>query len=382
MRAFVTIGLALLVAACSRPAPLAAPPGGTLELIRSISRIEGNALLMLAGVQNVSVRYDVDCYRVTYHVRGAGRRDVLASGLLALPRGVPARRLVSFQHGTTTSRELVPSELDQTGIAAAVLIAGNGHALIAPDYLGLGGSSPPHAYLVADEEARAVIAMIDFARQVHGVPQGPVFLSGFSQGGQATMAALRALEASGEDVLAAAPVAGPYNVRGISLGVALRGDAPSDALYLAYMAWGYAHHYGHPLESVLTPNYARVVEGLFAAPNAPDVIIAALPDNPRSMFTEAFLDAFDTNGPHWFLDALAENNVSDWRPRAPVRLYYGSRDIDVSPEEARRAALGMRARGADVTAVDLGPLGHDNSMLVAAPLMLAWLDQLEARAPD
>ncbi|WP_293676597.1 lipase family protein [uncultured Phenylobacterium sp.] len=66
-------------------------------------------------------------------------------------------------------------------------------------------------------------------------------------------------------------------------------------------------------------------------------------------------------------------------PRAPVRLYYGAKDTDVVPEEARAAERAMRARGADVTAVDVGPVGHDASMLAAAPRILAWLNELDSR---
>jgi hypothetical protein len=39
----------------------------------------------------------------------------------------------------------------------------------------------------------------------------------------------------------------------------------------------------------------------------------------------------------------------------------------------------MRERGADAAATDVGPLGHDASMLAAAPLILTWLNDLEAR---
>ena len=47
------------------------------------------------------------------------------------------------------------------------------------------------------------------------------------------------------------------------------------------------------------------------------------------------------------------------------------------PREAVTTAAMMQARGADVTATDVGPYGHDPSMLHAAPLALAWLDSLQ-----
>ena len=84
-------------------------------------------------------------------------------------------------------------------------------------------------------------------------------------------------------------------------------------------------------------------------------------------------------GAHWYLDTFAANSLTDVTPRAPVRLYYGSEDKDVVPQEALGAAKAMAARGGDVRAVDVGPVGHDASMLAAAPSILAWLAELETR---
>jgi hypothetical protein len=38
----------------------------------------------------------------------------------------------------------------------------------------------------------------------------------------------------------------------------------------------------------------------------------------------------------------------------------------------------MQARGANVVAVDVGPVAHDPSLLAAAPQILAWLRDLAA----
>jgi hypothetical protein len=157
----------------------------------------------------------------------------------------------------------------------------------------------------------------------------------------------------------------------------MKGGAPSHVLYLAYAAWGQSAYYGHPLDSVLTADQAALSERLFAGAT-PREILKALPSEPRRLFTPAFLAAYDAGRPNWFLDAFAEAGLTDLTPRAPVRLYYGSRDRDVAPEEALVGARDMRARGADATAVDVGPLGQDASMLAAAPLIFAWLGELEA----
>lgn len=371
--------LSLLLSGCARPPELAAPEGVRLTLLKTISTLEARVLLTLSGVKGVRVRRAVDCYRMEYPMVRANGETVRLTGLLALPRGIAPRRIASFQHGTTTTRTAVPSQPDGTGLAAAILFAGEGYMLVVPDYPGLGGAPGRHPYYVAEEIGPSVVAMIDAAGRLKGAPRGPVVLAGFSEGGWDSLAALRLLEARGTPVLASAQVAGAYDLRRISLPAAMTGDAPSHSLYLAYAAWGQAAHYGHRLDSVLTPHYAATVERVFDG-GKPDEIIAALPANPREMFNPGFLEAYDRDRPHWYLDAFAANSLTDITPRAPVRLYYGSKDMDVSPQEAIVAAKAMRARGADVTAVDVGPVGHDASMLAAAPLILGWLGELEAGA--
>ncbi len=356
--------------------PIQTPAGIQLTPLRSISTIEARGLLWLSGVHGVAVENAVDCYRMEYSMTGADGHKLRLSGLLALPRGIAPRRLVSFQHGTTTTPSAVPSQPDGTGLAAAIVFAGNGYALVAPDYPGLGVSPGRHPYYVRDAIGPAIVAMIDAARRLRGVPSTPVFLSGFSEGGWASLAALSVLESRGQHALGSAQVAGAYDLRHVSVPAALKGGAKSHSLYLAYAAWGQSAYYGHRLDSVMTPHYATVVERVFAGAR-PDEILNALPKNPRQMFNAGFLDAFDHNQPNWLLDSFAANSLNGVTPSAPVRLYYGSEDVDVVPEEALAAARAMHARGADVMAIDVGPVGHDASMLAAAPRILAWLHELE-----
>src|SRR5688572_10249250 len=367
-----------LLSACARPPAIATPEGVQLTPLQTISTFKARVLLTLSGVDGISVEHPVDCYRML-STSGSGSNAVQLSGLLALPRGVAPRRLVSFQHGTSTTRTAVPSQPDGTGIAAAVVFAGNGYALIAPDYPGMGESPGKHPYYIADSIGPAVADMIAASQRVTGVPSAPVFLSGFSEGGWASLAALRVLESKGQHVLGSAQVAGAYDIRRVSLPAALKGGAPSHSLYLAYAAWGQAAYYGHSLDSVLTPEYAATVDRLFAGAE-PKEILSTLPKNPRSMLNASFLDAFDRDTAHWYLESFAANSLVDVTPRAPVRLYYGSKDLDVVPEEALAAARSMRARNVDVEAIDVGAVGHDDSMLAAAPLILAWLRELDADA--
>jgi pimeloyl-ACP methyl ester carboxylesterase len=378
MKRLFLIATFAILSACMHPRAIEAPENVQLTPLQTISTLKARVLLTFAGVDGIPVESAVDCYRMQYSI-GSGSEAVQLSGLLALPRDVVPRRLVSFQHGTSTTRTAVPSQLDGTGLAAAIAFAGNGYALIAPDYPGMGDSPGRHPYYVADSIGPAVAGMVEASQRIPGVPTGPVFLSGFSEGGWASLAALRVLEGKGKPVLGSAQVAGAYDLRHVSLPAALKGGAPSHSLYLAYAAWGQAAYYGHPLDSVLTPEYAAVVERVFAGAK-PKEILRSLPTDPRTMFNQGFLDAFDRNEAHWYLDSFAANSLVDVTPRAPVRLYYGSKDLDVVPEEALAAARSMQARNVDAAAIDVGPVGHDPSMLAAAPLILEWLRGLDAAA--
>lgn len=374
-RTFLTGFAAAGLTACVSP-PLVAPPGVSLTPLKSYSRLEGLGLLKLAGVKGAGVRHAVACYRVGYGSHDAKGVAIRLSGLLALPRGGAARGRVSWQHGTTTTRADVPSNLSTEGVAAAILCAGNGFATLAPDYLGLGQSPLTHTYYAVDDTARAVIDLLDATRGVVGMPDTAPFLTGFSQGGHACLAAQQALEAAGRNVLGSAPVAGAFNLRTISLGAALKGGAVQNSLYLSYLARGMAARYGQPLESALTGPMAALTRSLYDQPHKPDAIVAALPADPRALFNPSFLEAFDNGGPHWLLDALAANEVSHFTPRAPVRLFYGAADRDVSPQESLATARMFQAVGADARAIDVGPVDHNGSILRAAPSILAWLEAL------
>ena len=359
----------------TRPPPPLAVAGKDVEIVplKTYWTLQSKVMLWLVGVKGVPVVTAVDCYRIVYPSTDENGRPIRLSGLLALPHGTAARGLVSFQHGTTSDHDFVPSNLSTDGQAAAILFAGNGYAAIAPDYIGLGVSQGPHPYYVAADTARAVVDMIHAARRIRGVPSGPPFLIGFSEGAFASLAAQRAMEAHGEKVLASAAISGAFNLRAISIPWTLQGKSPAASTYLALWVHGYATRYRHPLDSAFTPRYAMLVPQLFDRPNDVETVVKSLPRDPRALFRPQVLDAIAGKREHWLVDALIENEMGDWTAKAPIRLYYGSKDVDVPPVESTATARQMTARGSAAEAVDVGAVDHEGSVLAAAPLALAWL---------
>jgi hypothetical protein len=117
---------------------------------------------------------------------------------------------------------------------------------------------------------------------------------------------------------------------------------------------------------------------LFDGAHEGSEVVAALPRDPREMFQPAFLAGFAAGRPSWLRSRLRENDLVDFTPRAPVRAYYGRRDVDVSPDEARAQVRRWTERGADARAVDVGDFDHEGSVLEAAPAIRDWFDTLAA----
>jgi pimeloyl-ACP methyl ester carboxylesterase len=391
--------LVALLAGCSRDLhapPLVTDPDharpGAVASIESVSDYPAWALRALVWWRDLTdqfpIDYGVSLYRVGYWTTGLDGAPTLVSGLIALPRRPRLRGVVSYQHGTETDRASAPSMPGSpNGILAAAAFAARGYLLAAPDYVGLGTSARPHPYLHAVTEANAVIDLLRAARTIvdangDGWPSR-IMLVGFSQGGHATLAAQRALEANPVDglgVVASASIAGPFDLAAISFPNALEGASTAATTYLAYLLNSYSHIYGEPLDSALRDPYSTIVPALFDGSHGGDDVIAALPRMPRDMFRTEFLTSYADGAPNWLRERLVENSLDDWSPRAPIHLYFGSRDVDVSPHEATVEAERLTHRGGDVVAIDVGPVDHNGSVAAAVPSVTKWFDSLAAPA--
>ncbi len=391
--------LMLLLSGCTKPIDATGEPDvarATPGMLYSIETAGGypgvvlRALIRWQGfADQLPTRYGVSLYRVRYWTPGVDGKLVVASGLIAFPRAARLRGVVSFQHGTASERVSAPSTPDpNNGVLAAAAFAGQGYLLVAADYIGLGDSTAWHPYLHAATEASSVIDLLGAARDVAAAAgfawPDTLLLTGFSQGGHATLAVQRALEATpvnGLTVRASAPIAGPFDLAALSLPFALEGHSRASSLYLAYMLNGYANAYGEALGTALREPYASTVPLLFDGNHDGDSIMAGLPRNPREMFHDEFLRTYETGETNWLRDRLVENGLYDWSPRAPIRLYFGSLDVDVSPHEAETEAARLKERGGDVSAVDVGAFDHDGSVLAAVPVLLEWFSELTPSTP-
>ncbi len=167
--------------------------------------------------QNLQYNYDVNLYKIDYNTIDPEGNPTLASGLAIVPVSTTKSfPLLSYQHGTTLMKTNVPSQM-KGDFEAGLIFATDGYIVACPDYLGLGDGTQLHPYLHAKSEATAVIDMLRAVRQFCKTKgfllNNQLFLTGYSQGGHATMAALKMIEeqySTEFNITACSPMAGLY----------------------------------------------------------------------------------------------------------------------------------------------------------------------------
>ncbi len=138
-------------------------------------------------------------WRVIYHTRDQNGTDVAASGVVLSPAPghggtVPpgGRRVVAFGHGTTGVADACAPSLTQpplSAVGSTFSLAQQGYVVAAADYIGL-GTPGDHAIYVARPAGQALLDVVRAARALPAAHAGSnVIIWGYSQGGQAALAA-------------------------------------------------------------------------------------------------------------------------------------------------------------------------------------------------
>jgi hypothetical protein len=381
-----TSGAAL--AATTAPAPNHSAGRGTIvstTRLPQLSAGEIKSYLKESGFDASQVRYGVDAYRIVYRTIDEHGAATTASGFVGLPRNHQHKlRAVSYNHGTMAGASEAPSTDDGGRSVEGFTLASAGFLAVAPDYLGLGVGPGHHPYGQVSTEVSATLDMLraarTFAGSQHRSLDSSVYATGFSQGGQASMAFSRAMQAGLDRsfrVAAVAPISGPYRIADAELPAMLSGqlDPTESAFYLGYVftAWNRLYHlYDNPSEVFAAP-YDKTVAPLYDGKHTDDVIFAALPKSYEQLLTPAALAqlAHPTGN---LAKALRTNDVScDWTPQIPVHLYaaHGDRDVAIQNSYLCQQQLTSHSE-ADVTLTDVGNVLHNDSGRRGFAQALKW----------
>lgn len=353
-----------LMAAATALASLLAACGGTDSPARGT--VLGNTVVTTVTKSNLdaamaaatppltdltgSAACDVVVREIVYATPGpkGGTYDVSAALLLptnctgSMPTPTP---LVAYNRGTEVlkARAMANPADSETGVLMA-LLASQGYAVVATDYLGYNKSNHPyHPYLHADSQASTTIDSIRAARSVMSTlsvsTSGKLFLTGYSQGGHASLATLKAIQADaslGMTVAAAGPMSGPYSLtNSVLAGLAYlqQGGTGGSSVFTPFLTSAYQKIYGNlyssPSEFYRAP-YATGIEdllpGTLSFASLIDPLSGKLPARLDLLITDTAAAAI-SNETSPIRKALAANDlITSWTPSVPLVLCAGSGD--------------------------------------------------------
>lgn len=318
-------------------------------------------------------KYTISVYKIVYRTKYINDSTILASGVVIIPKNAPALAMISIQHGDLlTAENLAPSYYVPGPTSATTAynegsaIASNGFITVVPDYIGYGTSKnlihPPfHRSSLAIASADMIRAAEEFLGDMHQSWNNRLYLMGYSEGGLATLSLLKYIQDASLpfNVRAASAGGGPAHVTKIAQYIFnYPSDPGSVKNYLAVILFynSYYPQLRRPLNAYLQEPYATDVQNNGLA-NA--TINASL----NTILNPAFVTAINSGTDQAFLSALADNDVYDWKPKVPLRLYHGTNDVIIPYFNSEDAYKSMLARGAtNVELVTLPGLGHDETI--------------------
>ena len=198
-------------------------------------------------------------WHVTYWTQDENRQPLQVTGLVLAPDTPPQGPLpvLAWTHGTwgidpACSPSVSPNFWLQT---AGLNASAKGMVVVAPDYIGLGGSAVRHPFLAGVPTAQAVLDGVRAARQIPGAGAGNRFaVWGESQGGHAALwtAQVQPGYAPELQLVGAVAAAPPTDLKA---NLRQAPNATVRTFFTAYIGQSWADHYQVPLASFAGPGH-------------------------------------------------------------------------------------------------------------------------------
>lgn len=324
------------------------------ELVASYSIEDLQAYWKQLGLPEFIVKIEngVDVYELIYNSTWPDGSPVKASGLYYVPKGDKPAPTVIYDHGTQIQKEREVKLRGEQSIC--ILFCASGYAVVRPDYFGLGKGEGRHLYVHAESEAMASIDMLRSVKELNptiGVKlTDHLFITGYSQGGHAAMATHKYMQEHYTDefnVTASSPMSGPYDISGVQGEVMFK--EYSHPGYLPYMLYGYNEVYNmYPdINVVFQSPYDTLLPPLYDGYHKFGAINDVMPSVPKDIMKPELIEAFMNGEVPQLIDALKDNDVYDWAPKAPTQICYCTADEQVSYKNALVAYKTMKKNGAE-----------------------------------
>ncbi len=343
-----------------------------------------------------TVRTGVSLYKILYMTTNVHGATDTASGLLVYPDMSihDAQPIVVYQHGTTNGPNDVPSRLT-SGSDEALAYGAMGYVTLAADYLGLGDNPGFHPYVHAASEASVALDLLFAVAEWIEVTTGEgwigdLFISGYSQGGHAAAALQKELEHNWGlvfPVTASTLMSGPYSLSGVMFDRIISDEIYYTPAYVAYIVLAYQEAYGTlytDLSDIFKSSYVPIIENFYSHNITTSLLNFFLTgqlinditvSKPKFMFKDSVLQEIISNENHPLRVALRDNDLYDWTPQAPTRLYYCTADEQVPFKNSIVADSVMQSNGApDLAAINFGDFTHGGCAPLAIEASISFFD--------
>lgn len=310
--------------------------------------------------------------RILYHTRTATGQDVITSGVVLVPYGVPPAGgwpLIAWAHGTSgVARSCAPSLMrslfyDWEGLYEYLML---GFAVVATDYAGL-GTEGKHAYVDMLSNGTDVINSVPAAHAAVANLSSKWIAVGHSQGGLASLGVAQ-LEATADDpgYLGTVALAGASDLEDL-IDTTLAARLPVLNGLLAFGVYGFQAVYPQlaaktVLTAVALEQYkAFITDGCSAASGA----FAAVP--PGSMYRS------DWKSDPYIQKVLARNRPGAQPVRGPLLLITGGADILFTPAASDKVLARLCHSGTSVRRSIYAGLGHDPLVYGSLMEQISWI---------
>jgi len=360
----------------------------------------------------------INSYKINYMTTDNNGNAVQASGLITVPNiskeflaGFKALKkkdfslsIVSDQHGTVFKDTEAPTkEISATkpNTLSTLFSSAALYMTVQPDYIGHGDSTGEHPFILEKSSANSTVDMVKaaiaFANKA-GLPiNGQLFLSGYSEGGYATLAAAKEIQENHPEIhlMAVAPMAGPYDLEAIGIDAITKSNMAFPP-YLAYVIHSYDKVYKDvSVKDIIVDKYQPVVNTIFNGENNSSVAYMSLPNvltggadgqTPDKLFKSTFMSDYQNDENYPLRKHFKENSPIHWKPTMAMKLIHCTNDNIIPYKMSELAYKSFKEQGS--TTVDLVPIStvtadrtkhetiHGNCAIAAYGLVIPWFNDI------
>ncbi|HEX6518517.1 MAG TPA: lipase family protein [Streptosporangiaceae bacterium] len=317
----------------------------------------------------------VTATRILYHSRTSTGSDVAASGVVLVPPGTPPAGgwpVVVDAHGTSgIGRDCAPSLMRDLYHGNQMLqFLGQGWAVVAPDYAGMGTTGRVE-FLNATAEASDVIDALRAARHALSALSHRWVLWGHSQGGGAALAVVQRMAQQPEPGYLGAVITAP--AADLTAALVHTVSTPGLGVFPALVARGAAES-----DPAVRPDLVltdQALEGLGVTRTGCLGVVTAVYAGltGSALVRPGYLTASHLG------DYLVRNSTGDQPVAGPILLLQGDADVVIARAATDRVAASLCRTGATVDYRTYPGLGHDTIPGVvtgiddgAMPDILSW----------